>query len=298
MPRLALIISVLFCVLPLQASWFKNLDEAKAKAAEEKKDIYLIFTSLKVSGACVQLEKRVLSKKAFQEAVAERFVLVHLDIPLQTTPGMTSPLAGNREVAKKFGVEAYPSAFYLNFKGQTYASESGALIGGPDEYAARLLKKAGEREGQKKALKLAYKKEGLDRARAIIAVLKKVPRGADDVLFVEEMAELARADPEDSLGFQKPRLAEKGFRDLEQALKKVFHKDSYHEVVKLVNAYVLEFQPKGPLLQKALFPKLAALNHGGQTEAAIKAAQEVIAVDPGSAYGKFAAQILAKLQAK
>ncbi len=288
----------IFLTFPLQAEWLKDLDQAKALASEGKKDIYLIFTSLKVSGACVQLEKRVLSQEAFRKAVQEGFVLVHLDVPLETKPGMVLPNAVNRIIAKRFGVEAYPTAFYLNSKGIAYASESGALMGGPEEYAARLLKKAEERKGQKVALKSAYEKEGLDRAKAIIEVLKKAPRGGDDQLFANEMAELAKLDPEDSLGFQKPRLTKKGFDDLERALSEVFHKDSYDEVVKLVDLYVAEFQPQGALLQKALFPKLAALNHAGQKEAAMTAAQEVIAVDAQSPHGKFAAQILERLKAE
>ncbi len=291
--RLALTILL---ILPLQAGWLKNLDEAKAQAAKDEKEIYLVFTALKVSGACVQLEKRVLAEEAFQKAVAEHFILVHLDVPLETTPGMESPLLANRIVARKFGVEAFPTAFYLTAQGLSYASESGAIIGGPDEYAARLLQKSAARKKQKNALSSAYEKTGLERARAIVEILRAAPRGGDDQLFAAEMAELAKVDPEDSLGFQKPRLAEQGFRKLDLALKEVFHKDSYAEVVQLVDAYVADFQPQGALLQKALFPKLAALNHGGQNAAAVLAAEEIIAIDPQSSHGKFAAQILAKLK--
>lgn len=296
LPLLSALIA--FLSLPLSAAWLTDLDQAKAAALEEEKEIYLIFTSLKVSGACVQLEKRVLSQEAFQTAVADQFILVHLDVPLELTPGMISPLAGNRIFAQKFAVEAYPTAFYLDAQGRSYATESGAIIGGPAAYATRLLKKASDREAQKAALQTAYSKQGLDRAQAIIDVLKNAPRGAADDLFTEEMAELARIDPQDSLGFQKKRKAEQGFRDLNRALKEVFHKDSYPAVVKLIDTYVAEFRPQGALLQKALFPKLAALKHGNQKEATIVAAQEVIAVDPSSPHGKLAAQILARLQAK
>jgi thioredoxin-related protein len=295
MLRLAL---ALLLVLPLQAALLKSLDEAKAAAAKEEKDIYLVFTSLKVSGACVQLEKRILSQKSFREVVGEKFILVHLDVPVELTPGMISPLASNRILAQKFAVDSYPSAFFLDAKGRVFAQEKGFLTGGPEEYSARLLKQARERDDQSSALQAAYKKEGLDRAKAIVAVLKESPKGANPEIYSAHMAELARLDPDDSLGFQKQRLAEQGFQDLDRALDEVFHKDSYDEVVKLVEAYVIEFQPQGSLLQKALFPKLAALNHGKQVEAAIKAAQEVIAVDASSSYGKFAAQILARLKSE
>jgi thioredoxin-related protein len=285
-------------VLPLPAAWLTDLDTAKKQAAEEEKGIYLVFTALKFSGACVQLEKRVLSQESFQKAAAEKFVLVHLDVPLQQTPGMISPLAANRIIARKFRVESYPTAFLLDSEGRAYSSETGALIGDPKQYAARLFEKAGEQEGRSKALREAYQNEGLDRAKALIEVLQKVPRDADPALYQEHMTELAKLDPEDLLGFQKKRLAEQGFRDLDRAIKEVFHKDSYNEVVKLVDDYVKQFEPKGTLLQKALFPKLAALNHGGQVPEAIQAADEIIAIAPASSHGKLAAQIRSKLEAR
>ncbi len=295
MLRLAL---ALILVLPLPAAWLTNLDEGKRKAAEEGKEIYLVFTSLKISGACVQLKKRVLSQEEFQAAVAERLILVHLDVPLESKPGMVSPLAVNRLVARGFGVDAYPTAFLLNSKGITYARETGALTGGPLKYAARILKKSSEQAGRETALEEAYQKEGLERAKAIIEVMQNAPFAADPKLYAGPMAELEKVDPDDTLGFQKKRLAEQGFAELDRSLKEIFHKDSYGEVVKLVDSYVEKYEPKGALLQRALFPKLAALNHGNQIPEAIKAAGEIIAVDADSSHGKFAAQILKQLKSR
>jgi hypothetical protein len=295
MLRLAL---TLFLVLPLSGAWLTNLDEGKRKAAEEGKEIYLVFTSLKISGACVQLKKRVLSQEEFQTAVAARLILVHLDVPLESKPGMVSPLAVNRLVAQNFGVEAYPTAFFLNSDGITYAKETGALTGGPLKYADRILKTSSEQAGRERVLAEAYQKEGLERAKAIIEVIKNASSAADPKLYAKPIAELAQLDPDDTLGFQKKRLAEQGFVELDRSLKEVFHKNSYGEVVKLVDSYLEKFEPQGALLQKALFPKLAALNHGNQIPEAIKAAGEVIAVDANSSYGKFAAQILKQLKAR
>lgn len=284
--------------LPLQGAWLTNLDEGKRKAAEEGKEIYLVFTSLEISGACVQLKKRILSQEEFQASVADRLILVHLDVPLESKPGMVSPLAANLFVAEKFGVEAYPTAFFLTSDGVTYARETGALTGGPLKYAARVLKKSSEQAGREAALKAAYQKEGLDRAKDLIAVIKNAPTAADPELYAKHMTELAKVDPDDTLGFQKQRQAELGFADLDRALEEVFHKDSYPEVVKLVDAYLAEFAPQGALKQKALFPKLAALNHGKQIPEAVAAAEEVIAVDANSSYGKLAAQILERLKSR
>lgn len=288
----------LFLVLPLPGAWLSNLDEGKRKAADEGKEIYLVFTSLKISGACVQLNKRVFSQEEFQRAVSERLILVHLDVPLVSKPGMVSPLAANRLVAQDFGVDSYPTAFFLNSNGLTYARETGILTGGPLEYAARILKKSSEQAGRETALEKAYQKEGLERAKAIIEVIENAPSAADPKLYAKPMAELKKVDPDDTLGFRKKRLAEQGFVELDRSLKEVFHKDSYDEVVKLVDSYVEKFEPDGILLQKALFPKLAALNHGNQIPEAIKVAGEIIAVDADSPHGRLAAQLLKRLKSQ
>ena len=293
--RLAL---ALLLALPLQGAWLKNLDEAKKRASEEKKDIYLVFLSTGISGACVQFNERVLSRALFQEAIAERFVPVLLDVPLKPTPGMISPLASNRIFAGQFGVDRYPTTFYLNSEGIVYARETGAAVDGPLKHAAKVIRRSKDQVARLKAVEEAYQKDGLERAKALVALIESTPRGADPSLNAAHLDELAKLDPDDLLGFQKAHLAERGFVDLDLALKEVFHKDSYDEVVKLVDDYVARFKPKGALLQKALFPKLAALNHGRQTEEAIQLAEELIAVDANSSHGKLAAQILKRLKAK
>ncbi len=284
--------------LPLQAVWLKSLEEAKSQAVKAGKEIYLVFTSQEVSGACVQLQKQLLSQEAFCQRVAERFILVNLDVPAPAREGEVSPRLGNEIIAKNFKVESYPSAFYLNEQGLSYASETGVIMTELEEFSARLIEMSDFYRKQKEALKLAYEKEGMARARAIVEVLKNAPQGGAEERFADEFTELASLDPEDSLGFQKPRLAEKGFRDLSEDLEEVFHKDSYEEATQRIDRYVEEFQPQGLLLQKVLFRKLAALSHAGQTEAAILTAEKIIIVDAESSHGKLAAQMLSRLEKK
>ena len=288
----------LVLILPLQGGWLSDLKEAKKQASEEKKDVYVVFLSTEISGACVQFKKRVLSQDLFQAAIADRFVPVLLDVPLKQTPGMVSPLAANRVVAENFGVERYPTAFFLNSKGLVYARETGAAMNGPLKHAAKVIRRSKDQVARLKSIEEAYQKNGLERAKSLMALVKSTPRGADPSLNAEHLEELAKLDPDDSLGFRKDHLAEMGFADLDRAIKEVFHKDSYDEVVKLVDDYVTRFEPKGALFQKALFPKLAALNHGKQKAQAIKAAEAVIAVDANSAHGKLASQILKRLKSK
>ena len=298
MLRIVLSFVLVLLTLPSQAGWLTTFAEAKKRAAEEGKDIYLVFTALEFSGACVQLEKQLLSRDSYCSQVADLFVLVHLDVSAELEKGELSLLTENQMIAKKFGVGSFPAAFYLDADGVTYASESGALLGSAETFPARLKEKAKFHQQQDLALKQAYEKEGMARARAIVEVLKNAPQGGAEERFADEFTELASLDPEDSLGFQKPRLAERGFRDLSEDLEEVFHKDSYEEATQRIDRYVEEFQPQGVLLQKVLFRKLAALSHAGQTAAAILTAEEIITVDAESSHGKLAAQMLSRLKKK
>ena len=223
---------------------------------------------------------------------------VLFDVPLKQTPGMVSPLVANRVVAEGFGVDRYPTAFFLNSKGIVYARETGAAINGPLKHAAKVIQRSNDQVARLKAIKEAYQKNGLERAKSLIALVKSTPLGADPSLNADHLEEMAKLDPDDSLGFRKNHLAEMGFANLNRSLKEVFHKDSYDEVVQLVDDYITKFEPEEALLQKALFPKLAALNHGKQKAQAIKAAEAVIAVDANSAHGKLASQILKRLKSK
>ena len=293
MIRVALVLAL---VLPLQGAWLNDLAAGKKQAAEEKKDLYLIFTSLKASGACMQLDKRVLSQEAFQEVAGQRFVLVSLDLPLDETPEADGAELSNRAIAQMYDIATYPTALYLDQLGRIYLREEGALTLGPAEYADHLLERSGEQLERERALQAAGGKEGMERAQAIVDFIKSLPSTASPELSDGPMKELAKLDPDDSLGFQKERQSEVAFRELELAIREVFHKDSYEEVVKLVDQYVETFEPRGERLQRALFPKLAALRHGKQTAEAIETAGVIIEAGPDSSHGRLARQIVEALK--
>ena len=289
---------VLFFVLPalpLSGAWLNDLGKARELATEEQKDIFLVFTSLKFSGACVQLEKRVLSRPSFQKALGEHFVLVHLDVPLQQTPGMVSPQAKNRTAAEQFGVESYPAFFWLDSQGRAYAGGAGTMAGTAAEVAERVLRKHREERKRRDTLRLCYQKEGMARARALVAILADEVRGADPVRDADHLEELARLDPDDTLGFRQKRQAELAFEELEGSLEKAFREGAHAEAVKQVQAYLKDHQPPSALMQKVLFRKLAALRHLGRREEARTTARRVVALDPESAHGRFASRILDEL---
>ena len=170
------------------------------------------------------------------------------------------------------------------------------MPGGPEKYAGHLLGILQKRETRDKGLKAASKMSGLKKARALVDLLKPLPDEVVLNFYSEQMDELAKLDPEDTLKFRKEKVTGKAYVDFEDAVKKVFHKDSYDQVVTLVDEFIGKHAPEGDLKQKVLFRKLAALNHGGNLEPAIKVADEIISIDKESSHGRFSAQIKEKLK--
>ena len=281
---------------PLVAAWTSDLEAAQKTAEKEKKALYLVFVSTDSSGACQQLDRRILSSEKFQSLAEEKFVLVKIDLPLKKRLQKENHQS-MLDLAKRFGVgEVFPTSFYLDAKGRPFHQENGVLPGGPEEYAGHLLEILQKREQRDESLKAASKMSGLKKARALVDLLKPLPDEVVLNFYSEQMDELADLDPEDTLKFRKEKVIGKAYADFEDAVKKVFHKDSYDQVVALVDEFVETHAPEGDLKQKVLFRKLAALNHGGKLEPAIKAADEIISIDKESAHGRFAAQIKVKIQ--
>lgn len=59
------LVLVLVLILPLEGAWLTDLKDARKRAFEEKKDVYVVFLATEISGACVQFKKRVLSQDVF-----------------------------------------------------------------------------------------------------------------------------------------------------------------------------------------------------------------------------------------
>ncbi len=280
----------------LPGAWTSDFEAALKTAKAENKDLYLVFVSTDSSGACQQLEKRILSSEKFQTVAQEKFVLVKVDLPLKKRLQKESH-ASLLALAKRFGVgEVFPTAIYLDSTGRPFHQENGVMPGGPEEYAGHLRDSLGRREKRDRGFKEASKLSGIEKAQALIGIMNELPDKALLNFYSGQMEELARLDPDDTLKFRQEKVVGQAYAEFEDSVKMVFHKDSYDKVVGLVDAFLEKYQPEGELRQKVLFRKLAALNHGGSLAPAIKVADEILAIDKESAHGRFAAQIKERIE--
>ena len=121
------------------AGFTDNLDEALAKAKAEGKYVYACFSGSDWCGWCKKLESEVFSQKEFVPAVAKDYELVFIDSPSNKAVLSERAKEENPKLVEKYGIGGYPTALILDGDGKK-VGEMGYMRGGPEKYAAEMLK--------------------------------------------------------------------------------------------------------------------------------------------------------------
>lgn len=105
---------------------------AKEKAAKENKALLVEFTGSDWCPPCISLNKEVFSKDEFLKAAQKDFVLVSLDFPKRKklSPELVKQ---NETLAKKYGVQGFPTILFMNAKGKVF-KQAGYQPGGVKPY--------------------------------------------------------------------------------------------------------------------------------------------------------------------
>ncbi len=116
--------------------WMSDFDAAKAKAAKEDKALLVEFTGSDWCPPCISLNKEVFSKDTFLDEARKNFVLVSLDFPKRKE--LSADLKKqNTMLAKKYGVQGFPTILFMNAKGKVF-KQAGYQPGGVKTYLALL----------------------------------------------------------------------------------------------------------------------------------------------------------------
>jgi Thioredoxin-like domain len=91
---------------------------------------------------CIKFEQDVLSKPQFTAYAGQKLELVKVDFP-RHTPLPADQQQANDELAKRFGVNGYPTYVLLSSAGQELGRQVGYQQGGPDAFIAELEKFSG-----------------------------------------------------------------------------------------------------------------------------------------------------------
>lgn len=128
-----------------EGDWVAEFDRGLELAREADKDVLVDFTGSDWCSWCKKLKREVFRQEAFLAGVADDYVLVVVDLPRSGAAIERVPdIARNRELAKQFGVQSFPTILLMTADGEAYG-RTGYREGGAGPYLEHLavLREAG-----------------------------------------------------------------------------------------------------------------------------------------------------------
>ena len=133
---LTLITGLLFAATTAHAGkdgWLTNFDEALALAKAEGKHILVEFQGSDWCPPCIKLNNEVLTQDAFKALAESSLVLVDADFPRRSKLPEAQQVH-NDELARKFGVQYFPTVLILDGEGNVLDKLVGFPRGGLDGF--------------------------------------------------------------------------------------------------------------------------------------------------------------------
>ena len=179
--------------------WVTDFEAAKKQAAAENKSLLVDFTGSDWCGYCIKLDEEVFQQEAFQEYVADKFVLVELDFPRQTE--ISAELKEQNEaLATAYEIQGFPTVILMDADGRPYA-RTGYQEGGAESYVVHLTELQGIKAQYASAIAAADELEGVAKAEGYLAALNLLPLEFSS-FYEAEMEVIYANDPEDTTGFK------------------------------------------------------------------------------------------------
>jgi protein disulfide-isomerase len=117
-------------------NWQTNLENAIAQAKKENKAVLVNFTGSDWCVWCKRLSSEVFSQKEFSEYAKDNLVLVMLDFP-RSIQQTNETKNYNNSLAKKYGIQGFPTILIFNNKGDLVAT-TGYQQGGATNYVEHI----------------------------------------------------------------------------------------------------------------------------------------------------------------
>jgi thioredoxin-related protein len=108
-------------------------DDAMAKAKAEGKCLFLAFTGSDWCDWCIRFDHEIYSQAAFKAFAASNLVTLVVDFPRGTSGQSREQVARNEQLARRFGVQGFPTVFIICPEGNAIA-RTGYREGGPEVY--------------------------------------------------------------------------------------------------------------------------------------------------------------------
>jgi len=114
--------------------WMTDLEEAFAKAKKEKKPVLVEFTGSDWCPPCIEMRKKVFSKKEFISKASKDFILVELDFP----KGDPELKKKNSPYAAKYKVNAFPTVVLFDDNQKEFHRFTASEFRTPKKFLAHL----------------------------------------------------------------------------------------------------------------------------------------------------------------
>jgi protein disulfide-isomerase len=126
---LALVLTAAPSLRAAELTWQTDFAQASQQAAQEHKYILLDFTGSDWCPWCIKMDKEVFNQSQFSDFALKNLVLVKLDFPRKAAQSPTEK-SQNEDLAKKFGIEGFPTYVLLDSSGKEVRRQVGYLQGG------------------------------------------------------------------------------------------------------------------------------------------------------------------------
>lgn len=116
-----------------ELNWLTDLPKAEAQAKDENKLVLMDFTGSDWCPWCKKMDKDTLEQQQFADYAQKNLVLVLVDFP-NSKPQSAELKAANAALAKKYGVDGYPTLIAVKPDGSVVMTQVGYLEGGPQAF--------------------------------------------------------------------------------------------------------------------------------------------------------------------
>lgn len=269
-------------------AWLVDYDVALERAKQEKKDVFIDFTGSDWCSLCKLLDKEVFSEPEFTRLMGNAFLLLKLDYPKDESKIDPRLIAQRKELLKRYGISAYPTALLADSMGVPYARISGYQKGGVQPYWDRVItlyRVHSSRDQILEQLSITKgEKERVDKLSKLLAVINDNRLIKTDYMqYYNELEALEKKYGGNST--ETLRVQKIAAEAINETIRILFEGESgemrpyLEKLFKEVNFSTLQ-------KQELLFGLAGDYTHRKEHEEMFETFDQIIALDPESAWGK------------
>jgi thiol-disulfide isomerase/thioredoxin len=270
-----------------KASWMTDLEQAKAKAQAEGKDLLIDFTGSDWCTWCIRLDNEVFAFQPFYDFADENFVLVKLDFPRGPGAITEEQSAHNNAVKDHYGsvVEGFPTILLADAEGRAYA-RTGFEFGGPANYVTHLTGLQEIRTERDAAFTAAAELQGAEKAKKIEEGLLTMDPPLFFPSYESEISAIIELDADNAAGLsEKYTDQRRDFRFLKRvsAVEEIANtgelSEVADEVLKEMDKLAADFPDHKSGLEMISSFRMVVLRSAERFDAAIELADSLLAAE-------------------